>query len=165
MQFHGCFVLLLQCFLPQSLPALWRHAPELVPGAYAVGVVGALACLVALRQGHRREAHLLLLALILLSLGVAVIQVRGGIFACFIALFPLSDACTRLRLRMQAQPRNPLRAAAFIGLTAASVPFLWALESSSLTAATPSSTSRCITCSRGNVRGLRYMTSVRRPWS
>ncbi|SEL62042.1 hypothetical protein [Xaviernesmea oryzae] len=124
----------------QSLPALWRHAPELVPGAYAVGIVGAIACVVALVQGHRREAHLILLALILLSLGVAVIQVRGGIFACFIALFPLADACTRLRLASEhhpdadfrngspaARPRNVLRTAAFIGLTAMSVPFLWAL--------------------------------------
>ncbi|OQP87703.1 hypothetical protein BTR14_03835 [Rhizobium rhizosphaerae] len=123
----------------QSLPALWYNAPELVPGAYAVGVIGVVACLVALVQRRRVEAHLTLLALLLIQLTVAAIQVRGGIFACFIALFPLSDALTHLRQTAQGKPHAPafrasaLRTVAFLGLFAASVPFVWSLIAISLT--------------------------------
>ena len=117
----------------QSFGALLRNAPELIPGAYAVGVLGSLACVVALLQRHRVEAHLMLLAMLLVQLGVSLIQVRGGIFACFIALFPLSDATMRLRQASQGGPQAPLKGLAYLVLFAASVPFLWSLLALSFT--------------------------------
>ncbi|CAN7594437.1 hypothetical protein [Neorhizobium sp. LjRoot104] len=104
-----------------------RTDPEMVGGFYAVGLFAIMVCLVRSLRREKTELHLLLLALIGASWGIALLQVRGAFFANMLAILPLSLLITDLRRVSAADPRNPSVAFAYISAVLMSVPVVWAL--------------------------------------
>lgn len=111
----------------RSFLAEARAEPEMVGGFYAVGLFAIVVCLVRSLKREKTELHLLLLALIGASWGIALLQVRGAFFSNMLAILPLSLLITDLRRASAADPRNPSVALAYIGAVLMSVPVVWAL--------------------------------------
>jgi hypothetical protein len=109
----------------QSIVAEMNADPKNIGGFYAVGLI-ALA--VSAYRIQRRElilAHAILLALIGISWAVSAYQIRGGIFANFLAFIPLSALIAELRA-LYLERRNDARTAIAFALSAlASLPTVW----------------------------------------
>jgi len=111
----------------QSVVAQFRLDPGSIGGFYAVGLFAILVCLWRIRRGDRVEAHLVLLALLVVAYAVTLIQIRGAIFSNLLSAVPLGLLIADLRRASNADPKNLKRALAFIAATLASVPTSWAL--------------------------------------
>jgi hypothetical protein len=111
----------------QSIVAQFRLDPTSIGGFYAVGLFAILVCLWRLRRGERTEAHLVLLALIVVAFTVALVQIRGAIFSNLLAALPLGALIADLRRASNADAKNLKRGLAFFAATLASVPAAWAV--------------------------------------
>jgi hypothetical protein len=111
----------------RSFLAEARTEPEMVGGFYAVGLFAIVVCLVRSLRREKTELHLVLLALIGASWGIALLQVRGAFFSNMLAILPLSLLITDLRRTSAADPGNPGAAFAYISVVLMSVPVVWAL--------------------------------------
>ncbi|MCP8896635.1 hypothetical protein KYK29_17045 [Shinella daejeonensis] len=111
----------------QSALAQFRIDPGSLGGFYAPGLLALAVCLWRIRRKDRREAHILLFALILVALAIALIQIRGAIFSNLLSVLPLGLMIADLRRAANAEPENSRRGLAFLGLTLASVPAVWAI--------------------------------------
>ncbi|EUC00564.1 hypothetical protein PMI07_003850 [Rhizobium sp. CF080] len=111
----------------RSFLAETRLEPEMVGGFYAVGLFAMVVCLVRSLRREETELHLVLLALIGASWGIALLQVRGAFFSNMLAILPLSLLISDLRRASAANPENPSTAFAYISTVLMSVPVVWAL--------------------------------------
>lgn len=111
----------------RSFLAEAQFEPEMVGGFYAVGLFAIVVCLVRSLRREETELHLVLLALIGASWGIALLQVRGAFFSNMLAIVPLSLLITDLRRASAADPQNPSTAFAYISAVLMSVPVVWAL--------------------------------------
>ena len=111
----------------QSLLSEMRSDAAVVGGFYAVGLFAMAACLFRAAQGERVEFHLVFFALLLVSWGVAAIQVRGALFANLMSILPLSLLIADLRRQTQADPENMSLALPYVLTVLASVPVVWGL--------------------------------------
>ncbi|MBL0372536.1 hypothetical protein JJB09_10905 [Rhizobium sp. KVB221] len=103
-------------------------APEDVGGFYAVGLIGVAVCLFRILRRQQATAHAILLALILVSWVISAVQVRGTIFASFLAFVPLSALISDLRDVYYARRNDTRAAAAFIIAVLASIPSVWTIS-------------------------------------
>jgi hypothetical protein len=111
----------------QSIAAQFRVDPWSIGSFYAVGLLAILVCLRRIRRGEAAEAHLMVLALVVVAFAVALVQIRGSIFSNLLAALPLGAAIADLRRASNANPKNIRLGLAFAGLTLASTPSTWAL--------------------------------------
>ncbi|ALN71394.1 hypothetical protein [Aureimonas sp. AU20] len=105
----------------RSIAALARTEPNLLGSLYAPGLFALAACAFALWRGERVRAHAVLAVLLLVSLGVAIVQVRGAMFSNLLAIVPLSLLLADLRARHLAAKGRLAPALAF-GLAALCAP-------------------------------------------
>lgn len=112
----------------QSMFSQFRIEPWTVGGFYIVPVLAMALCVLRVRQGRNVRAHLVLLALLAVCWAIALIQVRGAVFANLLSAIPLAAGVADLRHRANADPKNLRKGLAFAGAAFASVPFVWSLS-------------------------------------
>ncbi|OCW55921.1 hypothetical protein [Hoeflea olei] len=111
----------------QSVVAQLRHEPWSAGGFYLVPLLAMVLCVRRILQGRNVHAHGVLLALIAVSWAIALVQVRGAVFANMLSSVPFAGLIAGLRTRANADPKNPRNGLAFAGAAFAAVPFVWAL--------------------------------------
>ncbi len=109
----------------QSFLATVHSGAAAAGGFYAVGFFAIAVSLSRIFLNDRREGHVVVLALLLVSWGVALVQVRGAIFANLLAILPLSLLVSELRQKANAAPENIVAGFIFFAATLASVPAVW----------------------------------------
>jgi hypothetical protein len=109
----------------QSIASEMTRNPATVGGFYAVGVIGAAVCGFRIMKREQTMAHAVLLALIGVSWAVSAFQVRGMMFANFLAFVPLSALIADLRDIYQTRQKDVRAAAAFVFSALASIPSVW----------------------------------------
>lgn len=112
----------------QSVLAEIRAEPWTIGGFYAVPVLAMAVCLWRIRQGRKVHAHGVVLALLVVSWAIALIQVRGAVFSNLLSAIPLSALVADLRAGANADQKNLRKGLAFAGMSFAAVPFVWALS-------------------------------------
>ena len=111
----------------QSIVAEMDVSPENIGAIYAVGLIALAVCLMRIVRGEHVIPHAMLLGLIATSWIVSAVQVRGMLFANYLAFIPLSVLIADLR-GLYLERRNDGRAAAAFALSALfSVPSVWAV--------------------------------------
>ncbi|BCH52884.1 hypothetical protein RvVAR031_04940 [Agrobacterium vitis] len=111
----------------RSVFAMAQQEPGTLGGFYAVGLFGLLVCLTQVWRKNQMEAHLALALLLAVSLGVALIQVRGAMFSNLIPILPLALLVADLRGRAMLRPARILSSLAYIAAILLSVPSVWAV--------------------------------------
>lgn len=109
----------------QSFVATVRSEPATAGGFYAAGFFAIAVSLSRILRDDRAEGHAVVLALVIVSWAVALIQVRGAAFANLLAILPLSLLVAELRQRANADPQNVAAGFVFFTATLASVPAVW----------------------------------------
>lgn len=111
----------------QSIVSELAISPESIGAFYAVGVIAAAVTAMRILRGEQVVPHALLLGLIVISWIVSAVQVRGMLFANFLAFIPLSALVADLR-GLYLERRNDVRAAAAFAMSALlSVPSVWSV--------------------------------------
>lgn len=110
----------------QSVLAQLRAEPWTIGGFYAVPVIAMALCVMRMRQGRQVQAHGVLLAMILVSWAIALVQVRGAVFSNLLSAIPLAGLIADLRARANADPKDLRKGLSFAGMSFAAVPFIWA---------------------------------------
>ncbi|MGV1952102.1 hypothetical protein ACQZ44_14840 [Agrobacterium vitis] len=111
----------------RSIFAMAQQEPGTLGGFYAVGLFGLLVCLTQVWRKNQVEAHLALALLLAVSLGVALIQVRGAMFSNLIPILPLALLVADLRRRAMLRPARMIPSLAYIASILLSVPSVWAI--------------------------------------
>ncbi len=111
----------------QSFSAQLARDPGSVAGYYAVGFLALVVCLYRMARRDRLEAHAVLLALISISVVVAMVQLRGAAFVNLLSIVPLAAAIADTRRLANANPKRRRLGLGFAALTIASVPSAWAV--------------------------------------
>lgn len=109
----------------QSIVSEMTANPSLIGGLYAVGLIAVAVCLARIHRGQRVVQHAIMAALIGVSWLVAAVQVRGMIFANFLAFVPLSALIADLRDHYLRHRKDSRAAVAFVLSVLASVPSVW----------------------------------------
>lgn len=110
----------------QSFMAQLRAEPWTIGGFYAVPVLAMGLCVWNIRKRHQVHAHGVLLVLLLVSWAIALVQVRGSVFANLLSAIPMAALIADLRARANADPKNLRKGLAFAGVSFVAVPFIWA---------------------------------------
>lgn len=111
----------------QSITSELAASPENIGTFYAVGIIATAVCAMRILRGEYVVAHAVLLALIATSWVVSAVQVRGMLFANYLAFIPLSVLVADLR-GLYLNRRNDVRAATAFALSALlSVPSVWSI--------------------------------------
>jgi hypothetical protein len=109
----------------QSIMAVMDADPTNIGTFYAVGIIGLAVCVMRILRGEQVIPHAVLLGLIATSWAVSAVQVRGMLFANFLAFIPLSALVADLR-SLYLERRNDVRAVtAFVLSALFSVPSVW----------------------------------------
>ncbi|UVC09035.1 hypothetical protein IHQ71_28680 [Rhizobium sp. TH2] len=111
----------------QSIVAEMQHSPEDIGGFYAVGLLALAVCFMRIMRREQTIAHAILLALIGISWVVSALQVRGMMFANFLAFIPLSALIADLRALYVSRQKDSRAALAFVMAALLSVPAVWTM--------------------------------------
>ncbi|MGV2127011.1 hypothetical protein ACQZ4Q_16285 [Agrobacterium vitis] len=111
----------------RSIFAMAQQEPGTLGGFYAVGLFGLLVCLTQVWRKNQVEAHLALALLLAVSVGIALIQVRGAMFSNLIPIPPLALLIADLRGRAMLRPARMIPSLAYIASILLSVPSVWAI--------------------------------------
>ena len=111
----------------QSIVAQIRAEPWTAGGFYLVPVLAMALCVLRIRQSRDVHAHAVLLAMLAASWAIALVQVRGAVFANLLSAIPMAALVAELRSRANADPKDLRKGLVFAGSALASVPFVWAL--------------------------------------
>ena len=111
----------------QSALAQFRLDPASIASFYATGLLAIVVCARSAYRREAAEAHLILLALLVVAFAVSLIQIRGSIFVHVLAAIPLGRMIADLRKAANAEPKNLKLGLAFAGLTLAATPATWAI--------------------------------------
>jgi hypothetical protein len=109
----------------QSIVGEMAINPEAAGGFYAVGLLGMAVSAFRVMRRQQVTGHAVLFVLIGISWLVTLIQVRGMIFANFLAFIPLAALIADLRGIYQAQQNSGPAAVAFVLSALASIPSVW----------------------------------------
>lgn len=112
----------------QSFVSQVRAEPWTASGFYLVPVLAMVLCVRRIRQGRNVHAHGVLLALLAVSWGIALVQVRGAVFSNMLSAIPFAALVAEMRARSNADPKDLRKGFAFAGTAFAAVPFVWALS-------------------------------------
>ncbi len=111
----------------QSILALSRTDPFSIGAFYAPGLLAIAVCIFRSVQGDRVQIHLVLLALLSVSWAVALVQVRGAVFANLLSILPLALLIIDVRRMSNGDSENAAIALVYIVTVLASVPAVWAV--------------------------------------
>ncbi len=111
----------------KSMPEQLADEPAAFGGLYAVGFFAICICIFRILHADRRRAHAVALVLIGVSYAIALIQVRGAIFANLLAIPPLALLIGELRRKAREEPDQLGTGLVFALATFLSVPSAWAL--------------------------------------
>lgn len=111
----------------QSIVAELALNPENIGAYYAVGIIASAVAALRIMRGEWTIPHAILLGLIAVSWAVSAVQVRGMLFANFLAFIPLSALVADLRALYLERPKDSRAAMAFAVSALLSVPSVWAL--------------------------------------
>ncbi|MFN3317408.1 MAG: hypothetical protein ACK43M_01600 [Allorhizobium sp.] len=101
--------------------------PAAFGGFYAVGFFAICVCLFRILNGDRVRPHAIVLALVTVCWLIALIQVRGAIFANLLAIPPLALLIGELRRKARVEPDQLGTGLLFALAAFLSVPSAWAL--------------------------------------
>ncbi len=110
----------------QSVLSQLRVDPWSIGGFYAVPVLAMGLCLWNIRENRQAQAYGVLFVLLLVSWSIALVQVRGAVFANLLSAVPMAALIAGLRDRANADPKNLRKGLAFAGTSIVAVPFIWA---------------------------------------
>ncbi|MND43897.1 hypothetical protein D3C80_347230 [compost metagenome] len=111
----------------QSITAQMQQFPETIAGFYVVGLFAVFACALRIWRGDDRGLHLLFLALVSASWAVALVQIRGSLFANLLSIPPLALLIADLQKKARDNPKSISINLGFALATLASVPVVWGL--------------------------------------
>jgi hypothetical protein len=111
----------------QSFVALTRQEPKTLGAFYAVGFFAAAVCFFQIVRRERTQLHAIFLALLLVNLIIAFVQVRGAEFSNLLAIPPLTLLLIEARRISNADSENVGAALFYIVTAFASVPAVWAV--------------------------------------
>jgi hypothetical protein len=111
----------------QSITAQMQQFPETIAGFYVVGLFAVFACAFRIWRGDDRGLHLLFLALVSVSWAVALVQIRGSLFANLLSIPPLALLIADLQKKARDNPKSISINLGFVLATLASVPVVWGL--------------------------------------
>lgn len=109
----------------QSVLSQLRVDPWSIGGFYAVPVLAMGLCLWNIRERRQVHAYGVLFALLLVSWSIALVQVRGAVFANLLSAIPMAALVADLRNKANADPKNLRKGLAFAGMSIVAVPFIW----------------------------------------
>lgn len=111
----------------QSIASELATSPEDIGSFYAVGIIATAVCAMRILRGEHVIPYALLFGLVAVSWLVSAVQVRGMLFANYLAFIPLSVLVADLR-SLYLERRNDVRAATAFALSALlSVPSVWSV--------------------------------------
>jgi hypothetical protein len=111
----------------QSFLDQFAKEPAAFGGFYAVGFFAICVCLFRILNGDRVRPHAIVLALVTVCWLIALIQVRGAIFANLLAIPPLALLIGELRRKAREEPDQLGTGLLFALAAFLSVPSAWAL--------------------------------------
>ncbi|TCL72067.1 hypothetical protein [Rhizobium sp. BK251] len=111
----------------QSFLALSRHDATSLGTFYMPGLFAIAVCLFRIRRGEKVRVHGIMLALLLVSYGIAVVQVRGSAISNLLAVIPLALLLADLRRISNSDPEDMGAAFLYVLATLISVPAVWAV--------------------------------------
>lgn len=111
----------------QSIVGQLRIEPASIGGFYVVGIFAIAVCIFRIARKDRTEVHAILLPLILVSWAVALVQLRGAVFANLLSVLPLSLLIAELRRNARDDPENLSAGFAFAVSTLVAVPSVWVI--------------------------------------
>ncbi|WP_099865822.1 hypothetical protein [Pararhizobium haloflavum] len=111
----------------QSIAAMWSTSPAMIAGHYLVPIIALAIALRAAWRDDARQFHLVSALLVAAALAIALVQVRGAVFAALFAIPVLALVAGRARARLRASPRSLRAAAAFCLSIVLAAPASWAL--------------------------------------
>lgn len=111
----------------QSFTDQMKREPSAFGGFYAVGFFAISVCLFRLVNRDRMRSHAIMLALIGVSFAIAMVQVRGAVFANLLSIPPLALLIGELRLKAREEPEQLGTGLLFALAALLSVPSVWAL--------------------------------------
>ncbi|MBW3097677.1 hypothetical protein [Pseudohoeflea coraliihabitans] len=109
----------------QSAFDLLARDPWRLPGDFMVPVLAFIVLGVRLVQGRAGFADAVLAALIVMSFAIALVQLRGAVFANLPAILVLAPQVARLRARYRRDPSRLSSGFAFAGMALISLPIVW----------------------------------------
>lgn len=101
--------------------------PSAFGGFYAVGFFAICVCAFRILHGDRARAHAIILGMLTVCYLIALIQVRGAIFANLLAIPPLALLIGELRRKANDEPEQLGTGLLFALAAFLSVPSAWAL--------------------------------------
>ncbi|MCA1405676.1 hypothetical protein I6F26_05985 [Ensifer sp. IC3342] len=111
----------------QSLLSIAVRRPAALGTFYFPGLFAITICMWRIWRGERAGLHLNLLVLVAVNWCIALMQVRGAIFANLIGILPISLLLVDLRSRWQESTRRLRAFLAYLLAILASVPAVWAV--------------------------------------
>jgi hypothetical protein len=99
--------------------------PWTAGGFYAVPVLAMALCLWNIRERRQVQAYGVLFVAAGF-LGIALVQVRGAVFANLLSAIPMAALMADLRARANADQKNLRKGLAFAAISFVAVPFVWA---------------------------------------
>jgi hypothetical protein len=109
----------------QSILSELATSPETVGGFYAVGIIALAVSAFRIVRREKLVTYSVLFVLIGTCWAVSAFQVRGMIFANFLAFIPLSALIADLRALYLTRQKDSRAALAFITTALASLPSVW----------------------------------------
>jgi hypothetical protein len=109
-----------------------RFEPGSAGGDYVPGLLAIIVCAVRLVRRDRVRAHAVMLGLLVVAWGVALVQVRGAVFANLLSIIPLALLISDLRTRARRDGANVLASLAFAGTVLVSLPTVWFIAGAAL---------------------------------
>lgn len=110
-----------------SFMAIAQHEPEGFSAFYTVGFLALLVCLFRLVRRDRIKAHAVWAAMLAVSWGISLAQVRGAMFSNMLTIVPLSLLIAELRGKMLLPGASKWATLTYIGSILISVPSFWAV--------------------------------------
>jgi hypothetical protein len=111
----------------QSAAAQFRIDPGSLGAYYGPGLLAISVCCLRIWRREAMQAHLVLMALILCSFTISLVQIRGAVFTNLLSAIPLAFAISQLRQAAKARPGDIAVGLGFAVMTIASVPASWAV--------------------------------------
>lgn len=103
-----------------------RQEPGVFGGFYGAGFFAIAVCVFRIARRDRVWLHATLLPMILVAWLIAVVQIRGAVFANLLSILPLSLLIVQLRRNANREPDNMGASLAFVTVVLLSVPNFWA---------------------------------------
>ena len=111
----------------RSFAAVAAQEPANIGAYYFTGAFASAICLWRIWRGDRVGLNLVLLALVLSSLSIALVQLRGMAFSNLLAIVPLALLLADLRARSNGGTAGTRASLLYVGALIISVPATWAV--------------------------------------